>query len=55
MKQKTSMRNIGGSNYVLIPPALVEYLGLEVGTDTVQLEDKENEKKRFVVISKKEE
>jgi antitoxin component of MazEF toxin-antitoxin module len=52
MQQKTSLRNIGGSFYMLMPPALVEYLGLVVGEDTIVVEDKEKSKGRFAAIWK---
>lgn len=55
MQQKTSLRNIGGSFYMLMPQALVEYLGLEVGDDTIVVEDKEKSKGRFAAFWKNEE
>ena len=50
MKQPTNIVKQGGSVYLLIPPALVDYLGLEIGEDTVIIEDKEKSKGRFAAF-----
>jgi antitoxin component of MazEF toxin-antitoxin module len=52
MQWKTSVANYGGSTYLLLPPALVEYLGLEPGQEQVVLEDKEKAKGKFAAFWK---
>ena len=52
MKRKTSLIENGGSTYLLIPPDLKDYLGLKVGKDTVEIEDKEKSKGRFAAFWK---
>lgn len=39
---------------MLVPPALVEYLGLVVGDDGIVVEDKEKTKGRFAAFWKAE-
>lgn len=43
MRQKTSVREIGNSTYLLLPPALVEYLELKPGDESVWIEDREKQ------------
>lgn len=43
MRQKTSVRKIGNSTYLLLPPALVEYLDLAEGDETTWIEDREKQ------------
>ena len=50
MKQKTSVIENSGSTYLLIPPALKEYLGLKAGKDKVIIEDKEKGKGRYAAF-----
>jgi len=54
MEWKTNVVRQGGSTYLLLPPALVEYLNLEVGEDTVVVEDKEKQKGKFAAFWKRE-
>jgi antitoxin component of MazEF toxin-antitoxin module len=49
---KTSARNIGGTMYLRIPPAMLEYLGITEGEDVVSLEDKSGPKGKFAVMWK---
>jgi len=41
LKQTTSVIENNGSTYLLIPPALVQHLGLKAGKDQAVIEDKE--------------
>lgn len=50
MKQPSNIVKQGGSIYLLIPPALVEYLHLRIGEDAVIIEDKEKSKGRFAAF-----
>lgn len=47
---KTSIRNIGGTTYARIPPAMVEHLKLREGEDTASLEDKTGPKGKFATL-----
>ena len=48
MKQPTSVRIIGGSTYLLIPPHFVEHCKFEEGGDTAIIEDKNKGKGNFL-------
>jgi antitoxin component of MazEF toxin-antitoxin module len=52
MQIKTNVIKNGGSLYLLLPPALVEYLGLEIGEDKIVIEDKEKTKGRYAAFWK---
>jgi len=52
MQIKTNVVKNGGSLYLLVPPALIEYLSLEAGEDVVVIEDKEKMKGRYAVFWK---
>jgi hypothetical protein len=54
MQWKTSVVSIGGSTYLLLPPALVDFLNLELGQEKVVLEDKEKQKGKFAAFWKNE-
>jgi antitoxin component of MazEF toxin-antitoxin module len=54
MQIKTNLTKNGGSLYLLIPPSLIEYLGLEAGEDKVIIEDKEKSKGRYAAFWKNE-
>ena len=50
VQQKTSLIENNGSTYLLIPPALKDYLKLIVGKDTVVIEDKEKGKGKYAAF-----
>jgi hypothetical protein len=49
MKQKTSLIENGGTYYLRIPPALKEYLNLEVGEE-ITIEDKKKKHGKYAVF-----
>jgi len=50
LKQTTSVVENNGSTYLLIPPALKEYLGLKTGKDQAVIEDKEKGKGKYAAF-----
>jgi antitoxin component of MazEF toxin-antitoxin module len=50
MEIKTNITKNGGSLYLLIPPALIEYMGLDVGEDKVIITDKEKSKGKYAAF-----
>lgn len=52
MKQFSNIVKSGGSTYLLLPPALVEYLNLQIGENEVMIEDKEKSKGKYAAFWK---
>jgi bifunctional DNA-binding transcriptional regulator/antitoxin component of YhaV-PrlF toxin-antitoxin module len=52
MQLKTNITKNGGSLYLLIPPSLIEYLGLEPGDANIIIEDKEKGKGKYAAFWK---
>lgn len=52
MQLKTNIVKNGGSLYLLIPPALIEHLGLEASEDSIIIEDKVKSKGKYAAFWK---
>jgi hypothetical protein len=47
MRDKTSLIKIGSTPYMRLTPALVEYLQLEYGENTITIQDREKTKGKY--------
>jgi bifunctional DNA-binding transcriptional regulator/antitoxin component of YhaV-PrlF toxin-antitoxin module len=52
MQFKTSVVQIGGTTYLLIPKEVRDFLNLEVGPEQVVLQDYEKSKGKFIAFWK---
>jgi hypothetical protein len=50
VEQKTNLISINGTFYLRIPPALKDFLNLEVGEDKIMIVDKEKSKGRYAAF-----